>query len=59
MVRGNLPYRKQRTEFDTAERREDRITPPIPATFSMTMLGLTPAGDAYTMKQYERMLSEA
>jgi hypothetical protein len=25
----------------------------------MMMLGLTPAGDAYTMKQYERMLSEA
>jgi ubiquinone/menaquinone biosynthesis C-methylase UbiE len=38
---------------------EDRITPPIPATFSMMMLGLTPAGDAHTMKQYERMLSEA
>ena len=38
---------------------EDRITPPIPATFSMMMLGLTPAGDAYTMQQYERMLREA
>lgn len=38
---------------------EDRISPPIPATFSMMMLGLTPAGDAYTAKQHERMLSEA
>ena len=38
---------------------EDRITPPIPATFSMMMLGLTPSGDAHTRKQYEWMLSEA
>jgi len=38
---------------------EDRISPPIAATFSMLMLGLTPAGDAYTMKQHERMLREA
>ena len=38
---------------------EDRITPPIPAMFSLMMLGATQAGDAYTMKQYERMLGEA
>src|SRR5205823_7368944 len=38
---------------------EDRITPPIPAMFSLMMLGATKAGDAYTMKQYERMLNEA
>lgn len=38
---------------------EDRITPPIPAMFSLMMLGATQGGDAYTMKQYERMLGEA
>src|ERR1051325_9421980 len=27
---------------------EDRITPPVPACFSMIMLGTTPSGDAYT-----------
>lgn len=34
----------------------DRVTPPMPATFSMTMLATTPAGDAYTFEDYERML---
>lgn len=38
---------------------EDRVSPPIPAMFSMMMLGATQAGDAYTMKQYERMLGQA
>ena len=38
---------------------EDRVSPPIPATFSLMMLGLTSAGDAYTARQHERMLSEA
>jgi ubiquinone/menaquinone biosynthesis C-methylase UbiE len=38
---------------------EDRVTPPIPATFSMMMLGLTPAGDAYTKSDLERMLAAA
>jgi 2-polyprenyl-3-methyl-5-hydroxy-6-metoxy-1,4-benzoquinol methylase len=38
---------------------EDRISPPIPAMFSLMMLGLTPAGDAYTGKQHEEMLREA
>lgn len=34
----------------------DRITPPIPASFSLMMLGLTPEGDAYTMQEFEIML---
>jgi ubiquinone/menaquinone biosynthesis C-methylase UbiE len=38
---------------------EDRVSPPIPATFSLMMLGLTPSGDAYTARQYEEMLSAA
>ena len=38
---------------------EDRVSPPIPAMFSMMMLGATQAGDAYTLKQYERMLGQA
>jgi 2-polyprenyl-3-methyl-5-hydroxy-6-metoxy-1,4-benzoquinol methylase len=38
---------------------EDRITPPIPASFSLMMLGTTPAGDAYTGNQWKDMLSEA
>jgi hypothetical protein len=37
---------------------EDRISPAIAATFSMMMLGTTPAGDAYTLKQYESMLGD-
>jgi ubiquinone/menaquinone biosynthesis C-methylase UbiE len=38
---------------------EDRITPPMSASFSMMMLGVTASGDAYTMKQYERMFMAA
>ena len=38
---------------------EDRISPPIPATFSLMMLGATQEGDAYTMREYERMFAEA
>jgi SAM-dependent methyltransferase len=38
---------------------EDRVSPPIPATFSLMMLGLTPAGDAYTLEEYERMFRSA
>ena len=34
----------------------DRITPPIAASFSLMMLGLTPEGDAYTMQELEAML---
>jgi ubiquinone/menaquinone biosynthesis C-methylase UbiE len=38
---------------------DDRITPPIPASFSLMMLGLTPAGDAYTFQQFDRMFHAA
>jgi len=38
---------------------EDRVSPPIPATFSLMMLGLTPGGDAYTARQHEHMLFNA
>lgn len=38
---------------------EDRISPPETAGFSMVMLGSTPAGDAYTFPELERMCSAA
>jgi hypothetical protein len=38
---------------------EDRISPPIPAAFSMMMLGSTPSGDAYTFAELERMFKNA
>lgn len=38
---------------------EDRVSPPTAATFSFTMLGTTPAGDAYTFAEYEAMWREA
>jgi len=34
---------------------EDRITPPFPAAFSMTMLEGTPSGDAYTLHELTQM----
>jgi ubiquinone/menaquinone biosynthesis C-methylase UbiE len=38
---------------------EDRITPPRAAAFAMTMLGMTPSGDAYTFAEYQRMFQNA
>ncbi len=38
---------------------EDRISPPASATFSLVMLASTPAGDAYTFSEFERMFAEA
>ena len=38
---------------------EDRITPPMAAGFSLTMLISTPAGDAYTFRELEAMHREA
>jgi ubiquinone/menaquinone biosynthesis C-methylase UbiE len=38
---------------------EDRVTPPIAASFSLMMLGLTPAGDAFTMEEHRKMLLAA
>ena len=38
---------------------EDRVTPHIAATFSLMMLATTAHGDAYTLKQIQRMLESA
>jgi ubiquinone/menaquinone biosynthesis C-methylase UbiE len=38
---------------------EDRISPPDAAAFSVMMLGGTPAGDAYTFPELERMFANA
>jgi len=38
---------------------EDRVSPPIPAKFSLIMLGTTQRGDAYTFSEYERMFRNA
>jgi len=38
---------------------EDRISPPDTAAFSMVMLAGTPAGDAYTFSELERIFSNA
>jgi predicted nicotinamide N-methyase len=38
---------------------EDRITPSIPAAFSLTMLAGTNGGDAYTFPELERMFANA
>lgn len=38
---------------------EDRVSPPLPAAFSMMMLASTPAGDAYTLSELTSMYQEA
>ena len=38
---------------------EDRVSPPIAAAFSLTMLANTPDGDAYTFPELERMYLDA
>ncbi len=38
---------------------EDRVSPPQAAAFSLTMLGSTPAGDAYTFAELETMFRNA
>ncbi len=38
---------------------EDRVSPPIPAAFAMTMLASTPAGDAYTLSELTAMYQAA
>jgi 2-polyprenyl-3-methyl-5-hydroxy-6-metoxy-1,4-benzoquinol methylase len=37
----------------------DRVSPPIPARFSLTMLGETPGGDAYTFAELRQQLEDA
>ncbi len=38
---------------------EDRVSPPFAAAFSFVMLASTPRGDAYTLREFEEMGSEA
>jgi 2-polyprenyl-3-methyl-5-hydroxy-6-metoxy-1,4-benzoquinol methylase len=38
---------------------EDRISPPMAAAFSITMLTTTPAGDAYTLRELTAMYRDA
>jgi ubiquinone/menaquinone biosynthesis C-methylase UbiE len=38
---------------------EDRVTPPEAASFAVMMLGSTPAGDAYTFSDLEKMMKAA
>ncbi len=38
---------------------EDRISPPVPATFGVIVLATTAAGDVYTFAQYEQMFRKA
>jgi ubiquinone/menaquinone biosynthesis C-methylase UbiE len=38
---------------------EDRVSPPMPAAFAMTMLASTASGDAYTAKELTAMYLEA
>jgi len=38
---------------------DDRVTPPIPASFSMMMLASTPSGDAFTFREFDQMFREA
>ncbi len=38
---------------------DDRVSPPMAATFSLVMLADTPAGDAYTFKQLHQMCTNS
>ena len=38
---------------------DDRVTPPMQATFALIMLATTPSGDAYTQKELEQMATNA
>jgi len=38
---------------------EDRVSPPVPALFCLTMLGSTPKGDAYTFQEFTSMFKNA
>jgi ubiquinone/menaquinone biosynthesis C-methylase UbiE len=38
---------------------EDRVSPPIPAAFSLIMLAGTPGGDAYPFSEYQQMFRNA
>ncbi|GAC1669920.1 MAG: class I SAM-dependent methyltransferase [Candidatus Acidiferrum sp.] len=38
---------------------EDRVSPPVPAMFSLMMLATTDEGDAFTFAEYEKMFANA
>jgi 2-polyprenyl-3-methyl-5-hydroxy-6-metoxy-1,4-benzoquinol methylase len=38
---------------------DDRISPPVAASFSMMMLGSTEKGDAYTFREFDQMFRDA
>lgn len=38
---------------------DDRVSPPMPATFALIMLAETPSGDAYTRAELESMMGNA
>jgi 2-polyprenyl-3-methyl-5-hydroxy-6-metoxy-1,4-benzoquinol methylase len=38
---------------------DDRVSPPMAASFALQMLGGTPAGDAYTFREHSAMLAAA
>jgi ubiquinone/menaquinone biosynthesis C-methylase UbiE len=38
---------------------EERVSPPTAASFSLIMLASTPAGDAYTFKEFQQMLQNS
>jgi len=38
---------------------EDRVSPPMPASFALTMLTTTPSGDAYTFRELAEMHAHA
>lgn len=38
---------------------DDRVSPPMAAGFSLTMLAGTPAGDAYTLRELRRIVEDA
>jgi hypothetical protein len=37
----------------------DRVSPPVPARFALTMLAGTPRGDAYTFDEFRQQLEAA
>ena len=38
---------------------DDRVSPPFHAAFSLVMLAMTPSGDAYTFREFDRMFRNA
>jgi SAM-dependent methyltransferase len=38
---------------------DDRVSPPMPAGFALTMLAGTPSGDAYTLRELQQMAENA